>query len=159
MAQDTILNSGLEFDSVITSDGMKPIILDGDYNFIVSGVGRGRFAGSAKIGPCNKITLTLLVDTPSGMATVKKDLLLHSLVEWKLSEFFRCIGLKKAGEEFRMDWSKVPASRGRAHFVQNTYIDKAGNERKVNAVDYFIDPDAGLTPDVEEDPYDEGDEQ
>ena len=145
-----IMDSGLDFDSVIASDGKKPVILDGDYDFTVADVGRGRFAGSAKIGPCNKATLSLLVETPAGTATVRKDLLLHSVVEWKLSEFFRSIGLKKAGEEFKMDWSKVPGSIGRAHFVQHSYVDKNGNERTVNAVDYFIDPDAGLKPMAEE---------
>ena len=152
-----IIDSGLDFDAVIASDGKKPIILDGDYNFVVADVGRGRFPGSAKIGPCNKATLTLLVETPMGTATVKKDLLLHSLVEWKLSEFFRCIGLKKAGEEFRMDWAKVPGAKGRAHFVQNTYIDRDGNERTVNAVDRFLDPEAGIpaTDEAEPIPFEE----
>lgn len=152
-----IIGSGLDFDSVITSDGKKPIILDGDYNFVVADVGRGRFAGSAKIGPCNKASLTLLVETPTGTATVKKDLLLHSLVEWKLSEFFRCISFKKAGEEFRMDWSKVPGAKGRAHFVQHSYVDKDGNERTVNAVDRFLDPEAGIpaTDEAEPIPFDE----
>ena len=135
------MNDVLDWDSEIESDG-KSIELDGDYNFQVVGMERGRVPGSQKLPACNKATLSLLVYAgPTESTTVRTDLILHKSLEWKLSQFFRCIGQKKHGERIAMNWDKVEGSCGRAHFKPRKYTDKNGNERTANDVDYFIDYD------------------
>ena len=140
-------NTGFDWDDAIENDGQEFIILpEGDYNFTVTGFERGRFPGSAKMAPCNTAELTLQVKTDDGIASIRTDLILNRLLEWRISAFFRCIGQKKHGERLVMDWSRVPGSRGRAHFKPRTYTDRDGNERQANDVDRFIDWDDSFFP-------------
>ncbi len=135
-------NKGMEWDDAIESDGQEFVLLaDGDYNFTVLHVVRGRFPGSAKIAPCNKAMLALRVETEEGVAIVRTDLILNRRLEWRVSAFFRAIGQKKQGERYVMDWNRVAGARGRARFKIRTYTDKDGNERRANDVERFYDYD------------------
>ena len=88
-------NTGMDWDDAIENDGQEFIILpEGDYNFTVTDFERGRFPGSAKMSPCNKATLTLQVKTEDGIASIRTDLILNRVVEFRISAFFRCIGQK-----------------------------------------------------------------
>lgn len=136
-------NQFLDWNDIIEDDGQQFVILpEGDYNFTVTNFERGRFPGGQKIPACNKATLTLQVTMNDGIAIVHTDFLLHKSMEWKLSAFFRCIGLKKHGERLVMDWSRVIGCEGRARFKPRTYTDRDGNERQTNEVDRFYDWDA-----------------
>lgn len=131
------------WDDELTNDGQEYILLEeGDYSFTVTAFERGRFPGSAKIPACNKAMLTLSVDTYNGTATAKVDLILWSTLEWKLSEFFRCIGQKKHGEPLRPRWNEVVGAKGRAHFKPRKYTKKDGSEGVANDVEKFLDPEA-----------------
>lgn len=142
MAYENNVARELGWDEEVSNDGAQYVLLEeGDYNFTVTNFERGRFPGSAKIGACNKATMTLAVDTAEGQATVKYDLLLWSTLDWKISEFFRAIGQKKHGEALRPQWQNVVGSRGRAHFKPRTYT-KDGNTRQVNDVEKFYDYDS-----------------
>ena len=46
--------------------------------------------------------------------TIRENYILHSSLEWKLSELFRSVSLKKEGEELRMDWNALPGKTARA---------------------------------------------
>ena len=46
--------------------------------------------------------------------TIRENYVLHSSLEWKLSELFSGVGLKKKGEELRMDWQSLPGKTARA---------------------------------------------
>ena len=141
MENKDMMDGILDWDSEIEADGQF-VELNGDYNFQITSMERGRFPGSTKLPACNKATLTLLViESPGKSATVKTDLILHKSLEWKLSQFFRCIGQKQHGERITMNWDKVEGSCGRAHFKTRKYTDKNGKERTVNDVEYFIDYD------------------
>ena len=133
------------WDDELTNDGQEYILLEeGDYNFTVKDFQRGRFPGSkegGKIPPCNKAILTLEVETEKGTATAKEDLILWSTLEWKLSEFFRCIGQKKHGEPLRPRWNEVYGSRGRAHFKTEEFKRKDGTKGSKNVVTKFLDYD------------------
>lgn len=130
----------LDWNSTIEEDGQGFVLLnEGDYDFTVTGFERGQHNGSAKIPSCPKALLTLSVDTPSGVAEIKESLILYKTMEWKLSSFFRCIGMKKHGERLVMDWGSVLGASGRAHIVQREYVGNDGTTKKVNNVGYFID--------------------
>ncbi len=64
-------------------------------------------------------------------------------MEWKLTDFFCCIGLMERGVLGQMQWDKIVGKRGRAYFVQKTVPGKYSNY-KVNSIDYFCDDDPGL---------------
>lgn len=135
-------NVGMDWNDTIENDGQEFIILpEGDYNFVVSGLERGRFPGSAKMQACNKASLTLQVETEDGIASIRTDLILNRLVEWRISAFFRSIGRKKHGERLVMDWNNLIGAKGRAHFKPRKYTDRDGNEKQANDVDRFYDYD------------------
>lgn len=144
----------LSWDSAIEEDGQGYVLLDeGDYEFTVTGFERGQHNGSAKIPACPKAILTLSVETASGVAEIKENLILYKTMEWKLSSFFRSIGLKKHGERLVMDWNKVLGASGKAHIIQRTYTGNDGLLKKSNGVQYFIDyiPEKFISKDNEED--------
>ena len=136
MAQD---NRIMDWNDTITADAQPFVTLpEGDYMFTVTNFERGHFPGSQKIPPCNKATLTLDIDNDMGIATARTDLLLYRTLEWKISSFFASIGLKKDGEELKMDWDHVIGARGKAHIKPRKYTSRYGEEREANNVESFI---------------------
>ena len=107
--------------------------------FVVKDFQRGNFPGSNKIPPCLKAMITVEVITEAGKATVKFDLMLAKIMEWKLCAFFRSIGQKKHGEPLKPNWAKVVGSIGKAHFKQREWTNDKGETKVVNDLDYFID--------------------
>lgn len=135
-------NVGMDWNDTIENDGQEFIILpEGDYNFVVSNFERGRFPGSAKMQACNKASLTLQVETEEGVASIRTDLILNRMLEWRISAFFRAIGRKKHGEKLVMDWNNLVGAKGRAHFKPRKYTDRDGNEKQANDVERFYDYD------------------
>ena len=150
MAKDTNIMS---WDDAIENDGQGGFILlpEGDYDFTVSGFERGQHNGSDKIPPCPKALLTLSVETANGVAEIKDQLILYKTLEWKLSSFFRSIGLKKHGERLVMDWNKVLGAQGHAHIIQRTYTGNDGTLKKANGVQYYMDFNPNAMDDSGED--------
>ena len=135
-------NMEMGWDDIIQEDGQELILLEeGDYNFRVTNFERGRFPGGQKIPACNKATITVQIESDKGLSVIKFDLLLYRSVEWRISSFFRCIGQKKHGEKFTMNWNKVIGSIGRAHVTQRKYTNNYGEEKTVNDIGRFIDYD------------------
>ena len=74
MENTNINNECLDWDSTIEEDGQQIIVLEeGDYNFLVTSFERGSFPGGNKIPACNKATMTVQVNSPKGLATVKME--------------------------------------------------------------------------------------
>ena len=135
----------LDWDSEISNDGEELLILpEGDYLFRVAEFERARHGGSAKLPPCNKASLTLEIQTADGTARARTDLFLHRNTEWKVSSFFRAIGLKAKGEQVKMDWNRVTGAWGRAHIRPRRYAGSDGSEHQANEVVRFLDYDAAL---------------
>lgn len=132
---DTYNDELLDWDSELENDGQQYVIVPpADYTFTVTDVERGNFNGSDKLPPCKMVTIKGTIDTDLGNATFQENLYLVRKQEWKLSAFFRCIGMKKHGEKLRMEWNKVPGSRGKAKFKNELY---KGNT--YNRIDQFYD--------------------
>lgn len=150
MSEELKMSEALDWDSEIENDGSGEILIleEGDYTFKVREFTRGRFPGSAKIKPCPKASFVLEVETDKGTALCFEDLILSTSLEWKLSAFFRSIGLKKHGEKLKPRWDKVLGAVGRAHFKPAVYTNKNGEERKKNTLVRYIDGDGMLNVDV-----------
>lgn len=135
----------MEWDAYIEKESEFVLLPEGDYDFTVTSFEKGWFDGSAKIEACNKAILELTITAPGlGTSIVKENLLLSDKVEWKLCEFFRCIGQKQHGTGVKMNWNKVQGAKGRAHIVINEYTGNDGNNYKNNKVARYLDPETEL---------------
>lgn len=136
---------GLGWNDEISDDGGEFVLFEeGDYTFKVLKLEKGSQPPTAKIpNGCNRATLTLqLINSENGETTsIKENLLLLSTMEWKLSAFFRSIGLKKHGEKLVMDWSKVVGACGKATIGIREYVKQDGTTGKSNEVKKFLDPE------------------
>lgn len=126
---DQIENEGQEYDP----------LPEGIYEFTVASMDRGRFAGSAKMAACNMANIDLLIKDADGNDRHMFDsLYLNSKAEWKLSQFFLCIGQKKKGEPLKPNWNTVPGSTGKLELYIDEYKDKEGKTRKNNKVSKYL---------------------
>lgn len=109
------LGRELGWDDTITDDGsdFEPVP-EGDYDFTIEKWERGRSKGEGKLPPCNMATVYFTVHDRDREVSIRENYLLHSKMEWKLSELFRSVGLKKEGEPLRMNWTALPGLTGRA---------------------------------------------
>lgn len=108
----------LGWDDSIENDGkdFEPLP-EGDYSFTVEKVERGRSKGEGKLPPCNMAIVYFTVHGPDRDVEVRENYILHTNLEWKLSELFCGLGLKKKGEKVPMKWGLVPGCTGRAQIV------------------------------------------
>ena len=147
-----INNAGRElgWNDIIEHDSTFVVLPEGDYPFVVTGFERGRFNGSDKLPPCNMATVTLeITDPASGQSTtVSENLPLHTKIEWKLCQFFTCLGLRKHGERLQMPWNRVVGAHGWCRLIINRWTgQRDGREMENNRVDKFLAPDeAPATP-------------
>ena len=146
-------NEQFDWDSEIELDGEEYITVEpGDYTFTVKKVERKNYAGGKSIPACNMVLVTGEIEVPKGTATFQERMYLVRKNEWKLSAFFRCIGMKKHGEKLRMDWPGSVGRKGRAKFSTRPYEGK-----EYNQVEQFYDYDAaavngGFKEVVDDDP-------
>ena len=136
------LGRELGWDDQIENDGadFEPLP-DGEYGFEVRTMERGRFAGSDKMAACNKATIDCIIKDAEGKEHhVYDDLILNSKMEWKLCQFFLCIGQRAKGEKLKPRWNEVVGSTGRFKIYLNEYTDKNGKPRRNNKVDEYLAP-------------------
>lgn len=134
------LGRELGWDDQIENDGadFEPLP-DGEYDFEVRTMERGRFAGSDKMAACNKATIDCIIKDAEGKEHhVYDDLILNSKMEWKLCQFFLCIGQRAKGEKLKPRWNEVVGSTGRFKIYLNEYTDKNGKPRRNNKVDEYL---------------------
>lgn len=134
------------WDDEIVNESSDFILLpEGDYDFTVSKVERARFNGSQKISACNMAKVTITVWGAQDKADIIENLLLHSKTEWKLSQFFLSLGLKKHGEPLKMNWNAVTGKKGKCSVYIDTYTKKDGSEGKSNKIKKFYAYDEQVT--------------
>lgn len=133
-------NKELGWDDEISNEGSSSFITldEGDYSFKIKSFERARFNGSAKIPACNMAKITFAISSDKGEVELTDNLILHSKMEWKLSEFFICIGLKKHGEKIQMNWNKVVGATGRCHI--NLVPGTKNPEKKFMQIDKYYEP-------------------
>lgn len=134
-----VKNEALDWDAEIEDTAPEYVTVpEGEYQFTVTGMERGHFPGSKKIGPCNKATLTIKVDVPNGLCTFRTDILLTSILKWKIVQFFRSINMLAEGGKMITDWDHVVGKVGRAKIKVRNYTTQDGEERSVNDIDTFL---------------------
>ena len=130
-------NELFDWDSEIESDGQEYVtVTPGDYAFTVTKVERQQFKGSDKIPECQMALVSGTIDVPKGTATFRERLYLCKSFEWKLSGFFRCLGMKKHGEKLRMNFPGAVGKRGLAKFGIREY-----NGQTYNQIEQYYDYD------------------
>jgi len=134
----------LEWGDTLEVDTRYRILPEGDYRFRITGFERGHYDGGQKIPPYPQAKLAAAVDYDGHIVEVRFNLLLYRDLEWRLSAFFRSIGLKKEGERVTMDWTKVPNARGMFHLKPESYTDADGKLHETNQVSRFLDFDPAL---------------
>lgn len=141
------MNDGYElsWDAEIENEGAEFVVAEpGDYDFVVTGFERARFAGSAKMPACNQAKLSIKLEIPgaAGECIVKHNLFLHSKTEWKLCQFFTAIGQRQKGQRVSMNWNAVIGARGRCNVSKRSFKNKDnGKELWTNDIDEFYAPD------------------
>ena len=131
-----------EWDDEIENDkGDWTLLPEGEYPFTVTSYERKRFAGSAKLPPCNQAELTIEIDGgDNGKTTIYHNLFLHTKTEGLLCAFFTAIGQRKPGERLKMNWPSVVGAKGRCKVYIDKWNDKDGNPRENNRIKDFLEP-------------------
>lgn len=141
--QNQNYEGALSWDSTIEKESSFVLLEPGEYNFTVKNMTRGQYTPgpSAKITePCPMAELELdVTDSKGQTATVKENLILHTSLEWKISQFFISIGQKVKGEPFVPNWGAVIGTSGRGEFDTRKYTAN-GEEREANQVKNFLEP-------------------
>lgn len=131
------MNDFIEYgweDEISEEGGEYTLLPEGDYDFMVLKIERGRHEGSEKIPPCNKAIVTFEIQSPEGKRQISENYLLCNKLEWKLSEFFLAVGLKKHGEPLKMNWTKAVGAKGKCHVFINKYTKRDGSEGESNKI-------------------------
>lgn len=135
------------WDDEIQKDNEFRLIPEGEYDFTVKSFERGRFSGSDKLPPCNKAILKFGIALPDGEeAILTKELFLHSKCEGILCAFFTCIGQRTHGERLKMEWQRVPGSRGRLKIGIRKWKGRNGEDMESNEVRAFLEPKEPKAP-------------
>lgn len=137
------LGRELDWDDQIENDGadFEPLP-EGIYGFEIRTMERGRFPGSERMAACHKATIDCIIKDSNGNERhVFDDLILNSKMEWKLCQFFSCIGQRNKGEKLKPRWNEVVGSKGMFKIYINEYKDKNGKQRRNNKVDEYLVPE------------------
>lgn len=132
-------------DEITDESGSYEPLPEGDYRFTVAKIERARSQGKGKLPPCNMAKVTVTVHGAENDREITENLLLHTSVEWKLSQFFLSIGLKKHDEPLRMNWTGAVGKSGNCRVTQREYQRRDGGTGVVNeiarfyAYDEFVD--------------------
>lgn len=124
-------------DEIVNESGEYEPLPEGDYGFTVKNVERARSKGEGKLPPCNMAKVTVTVHGAENDRDITVNLVLHSSLEWKLSQFFLSVGLKKHGEPLRMNWTGVVGRTGNCRVSVRTYKRRDGGEGKSNDITQF----------------------
>ncbi len=124
------------WDDEIKEESSFTLLPEGDYSFTIKKFEKGRYDGGEKIPACPKAIVTFTVYTNDGQSVdLQENFLLHKKMEWKLSEFFASIGLKKKDEPVRMLWTpELIGRQGICKVIVHNYK-KDGENRQTNRIE------------------------
>ena len=137
MAQFGTEYEEIGFEGTIEEEsGGFTLLPDGDYDFTVNKVTRGRYEGSDKMPACNSVTVELTIWGPQDKTIITERFFLVKKFEWKLSQFFLSIGLKKHGEQLVMRWN-IEGMKGKCKVYIDNYKRTDGSDGQSNKIKKF----------------------
>lgn len=131
-------------DAVETADGGNFSLLDeGPAMFKVTEFKRGRFEGSKRMAACYQAELVLEVRDASGnVSDVRCNLPLNRRMAWKLTSFFKSVGLidpgTPSGTTVRYEWDRLVGTRGICEIEHYTWTGDDGQVRTGNSIKSFL---------------------
>ena len=132
----------LDYDGTIKNDSSFVLLKEGKCSFVIDQCERARHEGSEKIPPCAKMIVHFrLMDADGNEAVVKENYIMWSTLEWKLSELFMSVGLKKKGEEIKMEWDRLPGLRGECEVFHDP--DKKDPTKVYNRIKKLLPKEGG----------------
>ncbi len=100
--------------------------------------------------------LTLKGESAKGeVVFLRENLVLLRSCEWKICQFFTCVGLRKYGERGQLRWNDLLGSSGRCRLGIETWT-KDGKTYEGNCVKEYLEPEETSNPaiaDDDEDPF------
>lgn len=134
-----------DWDDEIEKESEFTLLNEGDYDFEIVNFERGNYDGSDKIPPCKMAIITFKVTDGKDSNNIMERYYLCGSMEWKLSELFKSVGLKKSGEKIKMPWNKLIGSKGRCKVVVQEY-----DGRSYNRINKLYAPGAAKKEDDDE---------
>lgn len=132
----------LGWDDSIKNDSSFVELPPGDYNFTIDHFKRSRSKGGNSIPASNMAIVYFNIHTKDGDAVqIRENFILHTKLEWKLSELFCAVGLKKKGEELRMNWNALPGLTGKCQISLDP--DQNDPTKKYNHIKKLYPKEAG----------------
>lgn len=125
-------DGAMGWNDTITAEAKEYILLPvGTYQFIIKdNFVRSKTSGNGKLPVCNKADITLTINYEGKEVKVTTSLILHKSLEWKISQFFECIGMKQKGVPFRPDWNGIIGKTGTVKISHREYNDAIYNNVK-----------------------------
>nr|DAM41634.1 MAG TPA: Protein of unknown function (DUF669) [Caudoviricetes sp.] len=125
-------DGAMGWDDTITAEAKEYTLLPvGTYQFIIKdNFVRSKTSGNGKLPVCNKADITLTINYEGKEVKVTTSLILHKSLEWKISQFFECIGMKQKGVPFRPDWNGIIGKTGTVKISHREYNDAIYNNVK-----------------------------
>lgn len=125
-------DGAMGWDDTITAEAKEYTLLPvGTYQFIIKdNFVRSKTSGNGKLPVCNKADITLTINYEGKEVKVTTSLILHKSLEWKISQFFECIGMKQKGVPFRPNWNGIIGKTGTVKISHREYNDATYNNVK-----------------------------
>ena len=117
-----------DWDDEIEQESEYTLLKPGDYDFEIVNFERGVYEGSEKIPQCKMAIVTFRCTDGKEKTNVFERYYLCGKMEWKLSELFKAVGLKKTGQKTKMQWDKLVGSTGRLKLKVEIYEGKESNK-------------------------------
>ena len=129
------------------------LLMPGWYPFTVLGYEWGQHAGSEKLGPCAKVTVTVQVDgTVQGTSDEKVTFFYDTDMLWKAGTFMKSLGFEKMENgEYPLDWEAAVGKMGWVRVDTRSWVGKDGVKRDGNDLKRFapVDEVGHMGPDDE----------
>lgn len=124
MAADVNEMEVFDWEAEIEDDGEERqfVTLEpGKYPFEVTKFERGQHEAKpgGKAPSCKKAIITIRITTDDGDCYITENFLLYKKMEWKMSQFFRSLGLKKAGEKMVTKWEGTVGCTGTCEITKD----------------------------------------
>lgn len=135
-------------DEIVDEGGNYELLPEGDYDFTVAKVERARSQDNTKKGglpACNMAKVTFTVWGPDSSRDITENFVLHSKMEWKLSQLFLSVGMKKHGEPLRMNWTGIVGKTGKCQVKIKTFKKKDNSEGTSNEIKKYYAYDEEVT--------------